>query len=260
MTEAVETDSADRGTPMLSVRGVTTGYGSIQILRGIDLTVQRGQIAALLGGNGTGKSTLLKALSGLLPIWDGVVEFDGEPIHKLRPDQIVRRGLVQVTQGKDSYPAMTVEENLKLGAFTRSDRKGIADDLERVFTFFPRLKERRNQLSATLSGGEVQMLVIGRGLMANPKMIMLDEPSAALAPKVVLDIFASVNQIRASGVSVLMVEQNVRMALLLAEYAYIIRDGKILIRGAARDLIKDPNVKLSFLGGTVADTSPEIVA
>lgn len=260
MSEATKTDSTNDGTPMLSVRGVSTGYGKIQILRGTDMTVARGQIAALLGGNGTGKSTLLKALSGLLPVWDGAVEFEGEPIHKLRPDQIVRRGLVQVTQGKDAYPAMTVEENLKLGAFIRSDRKGVADDLERVFTFFPRLKERRNQLSATLSGGEVQMLVIGRGLMARPKMIMLDEPSAALAPKVVMNIFATVNRIRQSGVSILMVEQNVRMALLLADYAYIIRDGAIVIEGDSQDLMHDPKVKNSFLGGTVADTSREIIA
>jgi branched-chain amino acid transport system ATP-binding protein len=213
-----------------------------------------------LGGNGTGKSTLLKALSGLLPIWAGSVEFDGESISELRPDQIVRRGLVQVTQGKDAYPAMTVEENLKLGAFIRSDKAGVREDLEKVYGYFPRLKERRQQMSGTLSGGEVQMLVIGRGLMAAPKMIMLDEPSAALAPKVVLDIFATVNRIRQSGVTVLMVEQNVRMALLLAQYGYIIRDGKILIQGKADDLMVDPNVKSSFLGGTVADTSRDYVA
>lgn len=245
---------------MLKVKNLETGYGRIQILRGIDMEVRAGAMVALLGGNGTGKSTMLKALSGLLPVWNGTIEFDGEPIQGLRPDQIVRRGLVQVTQGKDAYPSMTVEENLKLGAFVRSDKRGVADDLERVYSFFPRLRERRAQMSGTLSGGEVQMLVIGRGLMAAPKLIMLDEPSAALAPKIVLDIFATVNRIRASGVSVLIVEQNVRMALLLAEYGYIIRDGKILIQGEAKDLMVDPNVKSSFLGGTVADTSREIVA
>ena len=244
---------------MLKVTGLEAGYGRVQILRGIDLEVPDGGIVALLGGNGTGKSTMLKALSGLLPVWSGTVEFDGEPIHNLRPDQIVRRGLVQVTQGKDSYPGMTVEENLMLGAFTRSDKAGVAADLERIYVYFPRLKERRDQLSGTLSGGEVQMLVIGRGLMAAPKMLMLDEPSAALAPKVVLDIFATVNRIRESGVTVLMVEQNVRMALLLAEYGYIIRDGKILIQGASDALMVDPNVKSSFLGGTVADTSRDLV-
>ena len=245
---------------MLSIKGVTTGYGNIQILRGIDMTVPEGKIVALLGGNGTGKSTLLKAISSLIPVWDGEILFDGSPIHKLRPHEIVRRGLVQVTQGKDSYPAMTVEENLKLGAYTRSDRAGVRADIESVYGFFPVLKERRKQLSATLSGGEVQMLVIGRGLMARPKMIMLDEPSAALAPKVVLEIFAIINRISQTGVTILIVEQNVRMALILAQYAYIIRDGKILIEGKARDLINDKNVKESFLGGTVADSSLELNA
>ncbi len=245
---------------MLSIKGVTTGYGNIQILRGIDMTVPEGKIVALLGGNGTGKSTLLKAISSLIPVWDGEILFDGSPIHKLRPHEIVRRGLVQVTQGKDTYPAMTVEENLKLGAYTRSDRAGIRADIESVYGFFPVLKERRKQLSATLSGGEVQMLVIGRGLMARPKMIMLDEPSSALAPKVVLEIFAIINRISQTGVTILIVEQNVRMALILAQYAYVIRDGKILIEGAARELINDENVKESFLGGTVADTSREFIA
>ena len=245
---------------MLSIKGVTTGYGNIQVLRGIDMTVPEGKIVALLGGNGTGKSTMLKAISSLIPVWDGEILFDGSPIHKLRPHEIVRRGLVQVTQGKDTYPAMTVEENLKLGAYTRSDRAGVKADMENVYGFFPGLKERCKQLSATLSGGEVQMLVIGRGLMARPKMIMLDEPSAALAPKVVLEIFAIINRISQTGVTILIVEQNVRMALILAQYAYIIRDGKILIEGAARDLINDENVKESFLGGTVADTSREIIA
>ncbi len=243
---------------MLEIKSVEAGYGRLKILRGVDMTVPEGAITALLGGNGTGKSTLLKAISGLLPVWSGEILFDGRPIHNRKPHEIVRAGLVQVTQGKDSYPAMTIEENLHLGAFTRNDKPAIAADLDRVYGYFPRLKERRKQLAATLSGGEVQMLVIGRGLMAGPKLIMLDEPSAALAPKVVMDIFAIINKISRSGVTILMVEQNVRMALLLAEYAYIIRDGKILIEGDSRELMKDPNVKLSYLGGTVADTTREI--
>lgn len=245
---------------MLKVTGLSTGYGKVQILRGIDLEVPKGKIVALLGGNGTGKSTFLKALSGLLPVWDGKIEFDGQPIEGLPPHTIVKCGLTQVTQGKDAYPAMTVEENLMLGAYIRNDKVAIANDLERVYTFFPRLLERRTQLSATLSGGEVQMLVIGRGLMASPKLLMLDEPSAALAPKVVMDIFSTINRIRKSGVSILMVEQNVRMALLLAEYGYIIRDGVILIEGDSRGMINDPKVKASFLGGTVVDTTRDIKA
>jgi branched-chain amino acid transport system ATP-binding protein len=238
---------------MLEVRDLHTGYGRIKILDGVNVSVAGGSIVTVLGGNGTGKSTLLKALSGLIPVWDGEIRFDGESIANLRPDRIVHRGLIQVTQGKEAYPAMTVEENLKVGAFTRSDKQGIRRDLDKVYDYFPALQERRRQLSGTLSGGEVQMLVIGRGLMANPRMLMLDEPSAALAPQVVLNIFANIYRISQSGVTILLVEQNVRMALLLAEYGYIIRDGRILIEGPADELSGDESVKLSYLGGTVAN-------
>ena len=239
---------------MLELKGVEAGYGKLKILRGVDMTVADGSIIALLGGNGTGKSTLLKAISGLLPVWSGEILFDGQPIHNKRPHEIVRAGLVQVTQGKDSYPGMTVEENLMLGAFSRSDRAGVRADLEMVYSFFPILKERRKQLSGLLSGGQVQMLVVGRGLMAKPKMIMLDEPSAALAPKVVLDIFKQINRIsRDLGMTILVVEQNVRMALLLASYGYVIHDGKIHLEGNAKDMIDDDAVRLAYLGGTVAE-------
>ena len=244
---------------MLSMCGVTTGYGKVQILRGVDMSVPEGRIVALLGGNGTGKSTLLKAISGLLPVWSGTIEFDGEAIQNRKPHVIVRRGLTQVTQGKDMYPAMTVEENLRIGAYTRRDKAAVAADMRKVFDYFPVLGQRRRQLAATLSGGEVQMLVIGRGLMANPKLIMLDEPSSALAPRVMLDIFSIVNRInRNEGITILLVEQNVRMALLLAEYGYVIRDGVIHIEGDSRDLINDDNVRLAYLGGTVADAGAEL--
>ncbi len=239
---------------MLEIRGVEAGYGKLKILRGVDMTVDAGSIAALLGGNGTGKSTLLKAISGLIPVWSGEILFDGAPIHNREPHEIVRAGLVQVTQGKDSYPGMTVEENLMLGAFSRSDRAAVKQDLERVYAFFPILKERRKQLSGLLSGGQVQMLVIGRGLMAAPKMIMLDEPSAALAPLVVLDIFRQINRIREEmGMTILVVEQNVRMALLLAGYGYVIHDGRIHIEGKAEEMIHDEKVRHAYLGGTVAE-------
>jgi branched-chain amino acid transport system ATP-binding protein len=241
---------------MLEVKGVEAGYGRLRILRGVDMNVQQGAITALLGGNGTGKSTLLKAISGLLPVWSGEILFDGQPIHNRQPHEIVRAGLVQVTQGKDSYPGMTVEENLMLGAFARSDKRAIRADLEKVYAFFPILKERRKQLSGLLSGGQVQMLVVGRGLMAAPKMIMLDEPSAALAPLVVLDIFKQINRIRAElGMTILVVEQNVRMALLLASYGYVIHDGRIHIEGKADDMINDDKVRLAYLGGTVAEAA-----
>jgi branched-chain amino acid transport system ATP-binding protein len=241
---------------LLEISGVETGYGKLKILRGITLSVANGSIVSLLGGNGTGKSTLLKAISGLIPVWAGEILFHGEPIQNLKPHEIVRKGLVQVTQGKDSYPGMTVEDNLKVGAFSRSDRAGVRQSLEQVYALFPRLKERRKQMSGTLSGGEVQMLVIGRGLMAQPKMIMLDEPSSALAPKVILDIFSVINRIRREmNMTILLVEQNVRMALLLSDYGYVIRDGIIHLEGKASEMIDDDNVRQSYLGGTVAGTN-----
>ena len=246
---------AGSGGAVLEVKDVHAGYGNLKILRGINMNVPTGGIVTLLGGNGTGKSTLLKAISGLIPLMGGEVVFDGVNISKMKPHERMRLGLVQVTQAKEAYPAMTVEENLVLGAYTRKDREGTKADLEKVYDFFPVLRERRKQLSGTLSGGEVQMLVIGRGLMASPKMLMLDEPSAALAPKVVLEIFANINRIAKSGVTILVVEQNVRMALILAQYGYIIRDGVIMMQGEADNLIKDPAVKESFLGGSVADTT-----
>ena len=244
-----------QGGILLEIKGVHAGYGNLKILRGIDMEVPSGGIVTLLGGNGTGKSTLLKAISGLIPLMEGEVIFDGVSVSKLKPHERMRLGLVQVTQAKEAYPAMTVEENLVLGAYTRKDREATKADLQKVYDFFPVLRERRKQLSGTLSGGEVQMLVIGRGLMASPKMLMLDEPSAALAPKVVLEIFANINQIAKSGVTVLVVEQNVRMALILAQYGYIIRDGVIMMKGEAKKLISDPAVKESFLGGSVSDTT-----
>ncbi len=240
---------------MLQINDVHAGYGNLKILRGIDMHVPTGGIVTLLGGNGTGKSTLLKAVSGLIPLMEGEVLFGGVNISNMKPHERVRLGLVQVTQAKEAYPAMTVEENLMLGAYIRRDRTDIVADLERVYEMFPVLRERRKQMSGTLSGGEVQMLVMGRGIMAKPKMLMLDEPSAALAPKVVLEIFANINRIAKTGVTILVVEQNVRMALILAQYGYIIRDGVIMIEGKAEQLISDPAVKESFLGGSVADTS-----
>ncbi|KAB2850056.1 MAG: ABC transporter ATP-binding protein [Hyphomicrobiaceae bacterium] len=242
-----------QGNDILVVKDLVGGYGSVQILNGATLKVSKGQIVALLGGNGTGKSTLLKSVSGLVKPWSGSITFDGRRIEGMRPDAIVRQGLVQVTQGKEAFPGMTVEENLRLGAYVVRDRKRTVDALERVYTYFPVLKEKRSQLSGTLSGGQLQMVCIGRGLMSSPKMIMLDEPSAALAPQIVMDIFRTIHRITRDGMTVLMVEQNVRMALLLAEYGYVIKDGIIHIEGPAEKLIYDDNVRLSYLGGTVAN-------
>ena len=170
----------------------------------------------------------------------------------------MRLGLVQVTQSKDSFPVLTVDENLRMGAYTRSDRAGIAEDMDKVFEYFPVLKERRSQLAATLSGGEIQMMVIGRGLMARPKMIMFDEPSSALSPKVVSDICSAIGRIRDEGITILLVEQNVNMALMLADYGYIIRDGRVDIEGKSDTLIDSAAVRQAYFGGTVANLSKEI--
>ena len=238
---------------MLKVNQLVSGYGTVQILNGANMKVDTQSIVALLGGNGTGKSTILKAASGLIRSWKGTIEFDNEQIQNLPPHEIVARGLVQVTQGKDVFPAMSVTENLRLGGFILKTNQQLKDNLEKVFNYFPRLNERKDQLAATLSGGELQMLCIGRGLMSNPKMIMLDEPSAALAPQIVLDIFKNINRIRKDGLTVLVVEQNVRMALLLADYGYVIKDGVINVEGESKKLMYDESVKESYLGGTKAN-------
>ena len=234
---------------MLKIDGLVSGYGSVQILNGANMKVDAQSIVALLGGNGTGKSTILKACSGLIRSWSGSISFNGEEIHNNPPHKIVEKGLVQVTQGKDVFPAMSVIENLRLGGFVLNSKQKLEDNLQKVFNYFPRLDERKNQLAATLSGGELQMLCIGRGLMSNPKMIMLDEPSAALAPQIVLDIFKNINRIRKDGLTVLVVEQNVRMALLLADYGYVIKDGVIKVEGDSKKLMYDDTVKDSYLGG-----------
>ena len=238
---------------MLKVNQLVSGYGTVQILNGANMKVDKQSVVALLGGNGTGKSTILKAASGLIRSWKGTIEFDNEQIQNLPPHEIVARGLVQVTQGKDVFPAMSVTENLRLGGFILKTKQQLKDNLEKVFNYFPRLNERKDQLAATLSGGELQMLCIGRGLMSNPKMIMLDEPSAALAPQIVLDIFKNINRIRKDGLTVLVVEQNVRMALLLADYGYVIKDGVINVEGESKKLMYDESVKESYLGGTKAN-------
>ena len=234
---------------MLKIKNLVSGYGSVQILNGANMKVDNQSIVALLGGNGTGKSTILKACSGIIRTWKGSINFNGEDIQNLPPHNIVEKGLVQVTQGKDVFPAMTVLENLRLGGFTLKSKQTLNDNIEIVFNYFPRLNERKSQLAATLSGGELQMLCIGRGLMSNPKMIMLDEPSAALAPQIVLDIFKNINKIRKDGLTVLVVEQNVRMALLLADYGYVIKDGVINVEGESKKLMYDESVKDSYLGG-----------
>ena len=243
---------------MIQLNSAGKRYGHKLLFEGADQLITPQDRVGLVGANGTGKSTLLKATSGLLKPWSGSITFDGARIDGLRPDAIVRRGLVQVTQGKEAFPGMTVEENLRVGAYVVHDRAKRAAALERVYSYFPILKEKRNQLSGTLSGGQLQMVCIGRGLMSSPKMIMLDEPSAALAPQIVMDIFRTIHRITRDGMTVLMVEQNVRMALLLATYGYVIKDGVIHIEGPADKMIYDDNVRLSYLGGTVANREAQL--
>lgn len=242
---------------MLKIRDLRVGYGPIQILHGINMDVRAGSIVALLGGNGTGKSTLLKSISGLVKPNGGVIEFDDQPINGLRPDRIVGRGLVQVTQGKEAFPAMTIEENLRVGAYLQRDAARVRSNLDKVYSYFPALAKRPKEFAANLSGGQLQMLCIGRGLMAEPKMLLLDEPSAALAPLAVLDIFRSIGRISRDGLTVLLVEQNVRMALLLAEYGYVIKDGIIGVEDEAKKLIGDDRVRLAYLGGTIVGAATQ---
>lgn len=243
---------------MLKIHELHAGYGPIKILNGVNMKVKRGSIVAVLGGNGTGKSTLLKVISGLLKPIGGTVELDGVPIQGLRPDKIVHLGLVQVTQGKEIFPAMTVDENLRMGAFIHRDKARIRKNLERVYSYFPDLATRGKAVAGALSGGQRQMLCIGRGLMTEPKMLLLDEPSAAIAPLAVLEIFRIIGQISREGLTVMVVEQNVRMALLLAHYAYVLQDGIVGVEDEAARLIGDERVTKAYLGGTVIGGEPSL--
>jgi len=234
---------------VLSVRGLEAGYGTLKVLQGVSLTVRAGSVAALLGGNGTGKSTALKTIAGLLRPSAGEVEFDGARIDGLAAHQVVRRGLCLVPQGKDVFPQLTVDENLLMGGFVRrGDRAGLATDLERIYTTFPALAGRRRQPAGTLSGGEQQMLAIGRALMSRPRCLMLDEPSAALAPRMVDEVARVIEAVHRQGMTLLLVEQNVAMALALAEDAYVMRDGRIALAERAERLRNTDLLRSYYLG------------
>jgi branched-chain amino acid transport system ATP-binding protein len=234
---------------MLELRGVSAAYGAIQALQNVSLQVPRGSIVALLGSNGAGKSTTLNAISHLIQPQAGEIFFDGEPIRRLPSEEIVRRGLVQVPEGREVFKDMSVRENLELGAFLRRGRKEIADDFERVYAMFPRLKERSDQRASTLSGGEQQMLAIGRALMSRPRMILLDEPSMGLSPLLVEQIFEIIQRLnREQGLTILVVEQDVRLALRVASYAYILENGEMTLQGPSAQLMNDPAVRRAYLG------------
>jgi branched-chain amino acid transport system ATP-binding protein len=233
----------------LHLENLDVSYGAIQALRGVDVTVNQGEIVTLIGANGAGKSTLLRAASGMVRAKSGRVEFLGEDISRLSIASIVSRGLIHCPEGRRIFANMTVKENLELGAYLRSDKQGIADDYERALTYFPRLRERLAQSAGTLSGGEQQMLAIGRSLMSRPKLLMLDEPSLGLAPILVQEIFRIIVTINAeSGTSILLVEQNANQALAVANRAYVLETGTITLSGNAANLKSNPDVQKAYLG------------
>ena len=236
------------GQPLLALDGIETYYGSIQALKGISFKVPAGSIVTLLGANGAGKSTTLKSISGLVPPVRGTVTFRGQRIDGLSSDEIVRRGISHVPEGRELFPELTVLENLRMGAYTRKDKTAIRRALERVQEHFPILAERRSQLAATLSGGEQQMLAIGRALMAEPALMLLDEPSLGLAPLLVAEIFRIIREIHESGTTVLLVEQNANKALSIADYGYVLETGTISLAGDSRRLLRDDQVRRSYLG------------
>ena len=233
---------------MLSVDHIHVYYGAIHALQGIDFHLEQGEIVALIGANGAGKSTTLKTISGLLRPRTGKVTFNDVDLAKVEPQDIVRMGIVQVPEGRKIFSRMTVWENIAMGAFIRNDRAKIKTDTDALFERFPRLAERRNQLGGTLSGGEQQMLAIARGLMANPKLLLLDEPSMGLSPKMVENIFDIIQDINEQGTSILLVEQNAQMALAVSHRAYVLETGKIAIEGIADELLQDTKVVEAYLG------------
>ena len=234
---------------MLEVKDLVVNYGAIRALKGISFDVEQGEIISLIGSNGAGKTTTLHSISNLIKKQNGSVVFDGENISSLAPEQIVRRGLIHVPEGRRIFANLTVKENLEMGAFTRKDRAAIKNDMEHVFELFPRLKERIRQISGTLSGGEQQMLAMGRGLMAEPKLLLLDEPSMGLAPILVDEIFDIIKKINADGTTILLVEQNAFKAMSIANRVYILETGSVASSGIAADMINDPAVKAAYLGG-----------
>ena len=235
-------------TTMLKVTGLKVAYGGIQAVKGIDFEVREGELVSLIGANGAGKTTTLKAITATQPVAAGDIEYLGRSIRGQGPWELVRQGLVMVPEGRGTFTRMTITENLQMGAFVRSDAREIADDIERVFALFPRLKERRLQLAGTMSGGEQQMLAMGRGLMARPKVLLMDEPSMGLSPIMVDKVFEVVDDIHKRGTTVLLVEQNASRALGLATRGYVMDSGEITMSGEARALLADPRVRAAYLG------------
>ncbi len=234
-------------TPLLDVRALRSGYGRVEVLRGVDLSVNRGEIVALLGSNGAGKSTLNNTICGINRAWGGKVRLDGRDLTNAHYRDIVKAGLIQVPEGRKIFPNLTVRENLELGSFTRA-RERRANNLERAFAIFPRLKERVTQKAASMSGGEQQMLAIGRGLMAEPELLILDEPSLGLSPLLVDELFALIRRLHDEGLSVLLVEQNVGQSLEIADRAYVLENGSVRFTGLPAELLASDELKQAYLG------------
>ena len=232
----------------LEIRDLCVSYGGIRALKGVSLSVDEGQIVTLIGANGAGKSTTLRAISGLQKVQSGSILYGGEELTSLPAKEIVRRGIIHVPEGRRVFPDMTVAENLKIGAFLRTDKAAIAQDMDYVYSLFPRLKERSWQLAGTLSGGEQQMLAVGRALMSRPKVLMMDEPSLGLAPLIVKDIFSIIRRVNQDGITVLLIEQNANAALRIADYGYMLETGTIALSGTGEELLKNESVREAYLG------------
>ncbi len=233
---------------MLIVEKVVSAYGNIQALKGISLHVEEGKIVTLIGANGAGKTTLLKSISGLVKPTDGSIRFEGREIAKMDPHEIVKRGISMVPEGRRVFPRMTVLENLEMGAYLVRDRQAFQDGMAEVYKLFPKLNERKRQLAGTLSGGEQQMLAIGRALMSNPRLLLLDEPSMGLAPIIVEEIFAIIRSINEKGTTILLVEQNAHMALSIADTGYVLETGHVVLQDSAAALLENDQVKKAYLG------------
>lgn len=232
---------------MLKVDNLSAAYGGIQALRGVSLEVQEGEIVSVLGANGAGKSTLLKCISSVMKTTGGTVEFMGKPVSK-KPYEVVEAGLVQVPEARQIFTKLTVHENLCIGSNFRKDQNGIKEDIERVYRIFPRLKEREKQYGGLLSGGEQQMLAIGRGMMARPKLMMFDEPSLGLAPVIVQQVFEVIKELNKEGLSIMLIEQNAQKALSISDHAYIMQTGKVVMHGTGKELLADENMVSAYLG------------
>jgi branched-chain amino acid transport system ATP-binding protein len=234
---------------MLRIENISSYYGNIQALKGVSIEVQKGEIITLIGANGAGKSTTLMSICGVVPPKDGKIFFKEEEVQKLSTDEIVRKGIVQVPEGRRIFPGLTVQENLDMGAFLRDDKEGIKRDIELVFELFPRMAERKNQLGGTLSGGEQQMLAISRALMAKPELLLLDEPSLGLAPLIVQQIFEIITQVnKEQGTTVFLVEQNANLALQIADRGYVMETGKIILEDSGKALLSNKQVQEAYLG------------